>query len=116
MLSPDSYLVLVFCGALLAGFLGGMGGRWLTLLKLRNELRAVLALVDPATTGKVLAHEEQLAGLSGRVDAAMVNINSVKGTLAQVTKREKLSPEDLTFLVAAVAQRLSLHQPMKAVP
>ena len=88
----------------------------MALVQLRRELRAVMDAVDPALRARVTSLEEQIFPLTGRVDAAIQNVNSVKGTLAQVSKREKLGAEDLAFLAQAVAEKLALARPVKAVP
>lgn len=98
-------LLAVLLGAV-AGFLGGKGGHLAASLQLRREVAALAAAVDPAALAELTRTPAQLEQLSARLDGAQREIKTLAGRFGQEVRKATVGPEDLDFIVAAVAAKL----------
>jgi hypothetical protein len=112
-LGLGAFLLLSAVWAFLAGYLGGMGGRYVTLLNLRGELRAVADTVDPKAMAKLAEVERRMAELAGAQERTREEVKSHAGRLAQLGTPGKVKAEEMAFLVAAVAERVQREAGLK---
>lgn len=115
MFTISDLLLLSAASGLVAGFLGGIGGRYAALLNFRRELRAVADQVDPRLAHKLAEQAREMTELSGRVDAATSTAKSIAGKLGQETRKAVIGPEDLAFITAHVEAQLRRTGAVRAV-